>query len=482
MAKKGSLFLLIQSLGKAEKRYFRLFAGNKEDAVYLRLFDAIDRQESYDEEKIRQKFKGEKFLRQLHVSKIYLAEMILKALKNYSAGSSAHSEILNLLADIEILFSRELYDQCHYRIEKAEKLAQRYEKLGLLYEVLAWKRKLLLTNYHQGVKGALLVTEMEKEITGSMAMQNVYWNYTLDIFKHLRGSEDLLHAPFFTGDKKAGTMQAKVLRLHVIYSLHYMRGNIKEAEKAATALIDYLEGLPHRISDDPTSYIAALSNKTGLLLREKRWKEVEALIRKIKQVPGQYKLASNKSTIRLWLRVYNIELEMYRDSGQAARGMALIGEISAFMQRHQKVVPSDYTLLLYYQFAYIYFLGKRHPEALKWINAIMNTNFNDIRPDIQAYARILNLVVHFELGNIIVLRYAVDACRRFLKKNKSLNAYEETILLLFSKLGRGMSREYKAVFKETFKSLFGSLNPQKESHLDYLDLKAWMQEKMKAGS
>jgi hypothetical protein len=480
MVKKGNLFLLIRSLGKTEKRYIRLFAGNKEDAVYLRLFDAIDRQESYDEEEIRRQFKGETFLRQLHVSKIYLGELILKALKNYSAGNSVHSQLIHLLADIEILFSRELYDQCHYRIEKAEKLAQRYEKLGLLYEVLAWKRKLLLTNYHQGVKGALLVTDVEKEITGSMAMQNVYWNYTLDIFKHLRGHEDLLHSPLFTSDKKAGSMQAKVLRLHVIYSLHYMRGQVKEAEKAATALIEYLEGLPHRISDDPASYLAAISNKTGLLLREKRWKEVEALIRKIKQVPAQYKLASNKSTIRLWLRVYNIELEMCRDSGQTARGMALIEEVDGFMQKHQKVIPSDYILLLHYQFAYIYFLGKRYSESLKWINAIMNTNFSDIRSDIQAYTRILNLVVHFELDNIIVLRYAVDACRRFLKKNKSLNAYEETVLLLFSKLGRGIRREYKTIFKETFKSLFETLNPQKESHLDYLDLKTWMLEKIKA--
>src|SRR6267143_6604241 len=107
MAKKGSLFLLIKSLTKAEKRYIKVFSGGgKDDSIYQLLFDAIDQQKEYDEEEIRKIFKGDKFLDQLHVTKIYLSELILKALRNYNAKSNINSELLTLLGDIEILFGK----------------------------------------------------------------------------------------------------------------------------------------------------------------------------------------------------------------------------------------------------------------------------------------------------------------------------------------------------------------------------------------
>ena len=56
MVKKKNLFLLIKSLTKAEKRYFRLFAGQTGSLNYIKLFDVIDNQVEYDEKQIKQKF------------------------------------------------------------------------------------------------------------------------------------------------------------------------------------------------------------------------------------------------------------------------------------------------------------------------------------------------------------------------------------------------------------------------------------------
>ena len=139
MAKKGNLFLFIKSLSKSEKRYFRIYAGmSGKEANYLRLFDAIEGQEEYNEAEIRKKFKGEKFVSQLHVTKIYLTELILKALRNYHSDTSVHSKLLDLIKDIELLFDKELYDLCYYKIMKAEELAGKYEELALLTKILFW--------------------------------------------------------------------------------------------------------------------------------------------------------------------------------------------------------------------------------------------------------------------------------------------------------------------------------------------------------
>ena len=64
MVKKEELFVLIKSLTQAEKRYFKIFCGQTAhqtaNAKYLKLFEAIDNQEVYDEDQIREIFKNEK--------------------------------------------------------------------------------------------------------------------------------------------------------------------------------------------------------------------------------------------------------------------------------------------------------------------------------------------------------------------------------------------------------------------------------------
>ncbi|MCT4560919.1 MAG: hypothetical protein N4A41_06035 [Crocinitomicaceae bacterium] len=60
-----SIFELIRSLTKSEKRYFKLHASRHtigEENNYVTLFDYIDKQAAYDEAKLFQDFKGAAFL------------------------------------------------------------------------------------------------------------------------------------------------------------------------------------------------------------------------------------------------------------------------------------------------------------------------------------------------------------------------------------------------------------------------------------
>ena len=70
---KESLFELIRSLTKSEKRYFKLLASRHtigDENNYVRLFDAIDRQEEYDEESLFKEFKGEAMLNKFSITKL----------------------------------------------------------------------------------------------------------------------------------------------------------------------------------------------------------------------------------------------------------------------------------------------------------------------------------------------------------------------------------------------------------------------------
>lgn len=473
MVKKGSLFLLIKSLSKSEKRYFRIYAGTSgRDANYLLLFDAIEEQEQYDETKIRKKLKGKKFLSQLHVTKIYLTELLLKALRNYHSDSSVHSKILDLLKDIELLFEKELYGLCYSRIEKAEALALHYEKLSLLTEVYFWKRKLALaSSANREAIDALLIDE--KTAIEQMKMLNTWWDYTINMSKLNKG-DSFLRESGTPLNNKLNVLQSQVLHYHILYGIHFIKGDRQKADRNISALIRLLERFPNRIQEDPHSYVTAIGNKIGLYLTEKKWKAIPALIEKMREVPSKYKLKSeSRFTVRLWLRLFNVELEMYRDSRQLDKGITLMTEVQQFIDKRPKSIPRDYLLLLHYQFANIFFLKKDYTKSLRWLNEIINVNFGDTRKDIQCYARILNLMVHFELKNIIVLRYALDSCRRFLKK-KRINIYSQKELLsLFSKLSHANAEEYPAIFKKARNEIYPAANSQTQ---DYIDIKGWLEE------
>src|ERR1035437_5648878 len=114
MRPSDHLFDLIRSLNPSEKRHFSLYAHRHivgEENNYLKLFDAIDKQQEYDEVALKKKFSHEKFVQQIHVAKNYLYSLILKSLNEYHSADSSNIQLRELLNSAEILFGKGLYKQ-----------------------------------------------------------------------------------------------------------------------------------------------------------------------------------------------------------------------------------------------------------------------------------------------------------------------------------------------------------------------------------
>ena len=136
------LFNLIKALDKNEKRYFKLFAtlyGGEKN--YIRLYEAIDNQAEYDEKKLRDVFRNEPFLNQLSVAKNYLYNLVLKSLEVYH--TTIDSEFRSLISQVEILFNKDLYNECRKHLVKAKKIAVKYDNHIQIIEVLHWEIQLL---------------------------------------------------------------------------------------------------------------------------------------------------------------------------------------------------------------------------------------------------------------------------------------------------------------------------------------------------
>ncbi|MCP4971109.1 MAG: hypothetical protein GY932_10995 [Arcobacter sp.] len=281
----------------------------------------------------------------------------------------------------------------------------------------------------------------------------------------------------------ADSLQSKILYHHIHYTLSTTNNKIDDALNYVSELILLLENHPKQISYEPSSYITSVNNKIGLLLSTKQYNEIPLLLEKVRAVPTKYKLKNrDKISVKLMLRTYNVELEMYRDLKQFDKAENLIEEIEPFLVVNNNLVTNNYKTLFYYQFAYIFFMQDKLSEALHWTNELLTGKITGVREDLKSYVRFLNLMIHFELGNTIVLKYAVDASRRFLKKKRNLYDFEKVLLSFFSKISLARKEEHKKLFVDLRKKIFAKTDERrKDDVLDYIDFEGWIQSKINNG-
>ncbi len=136
------LFRLIKSMSSPEKRAFKIYAsrsGNATETNYVKIFDAIDAQQEYDEEAILKKHKSNSF----SIVKNRLYDNILRSLDLHHANSSIDAQLMRELHCAEILFKKTLYDQCSRILSSAKKVATKHERHSALLEIYLWQKKLI---------------------------------------------------------------------------------------------------------------------------------------------------------------------------------------------------------------------------------------------------------------------------------------------------------------------------------------------------
>ena len=481
MIKKDYLFYLIKSLNQSEKRYFKLnTVHSKSSANYFELFDFIDKQNVYDEQAVKSKFKKSKFIKQLHVTKNYLTKIILKSLRNYYEQNSKGAELLDIIKNIDLLLYKELYEICLAEIERGLKIALEYEK---------WPENLIILDYkkrvYRSIKGkkrnSAYINEIikhEENLIQKLRKLNHSWHLIYNIFDYTDSKS--MDESYIKENYIPGSLNQNTLHNYIMMSIAFSKNNLDQAENWARETITVWEEKPEHIKEAPSSYITVINNLIGIYLQQRKYDLVEKYLLKIRQVPQKYKISKNNPvTSRAILHTYNVQLEIYRDTQQTERGCASIEEAESYLKKNQDRGPGDTILLLYYQFSHIYYLANRYPDSLNYLNKIINEKWDDQRQDIQSYAYLMYLVIHFELGNINLLRYAVEACRRFLKKKHDLKNFEKELLALFSKLSTRTESEHKELFKNYKKSIFENLSEkEKENILDYFNFEEWLEKQI----
>lgn len=148
MPKRDKLFLLVKSLSKSEKRYFSIYTKmhiKGDDNDYMKLFKAFEKQDVLNENEIRKQLEGEKLIAHYAVTKSYLYDLILKAMRSYSKHS-ADKKVMDLLQDVEFLYTKGIFDQAIQLIKKARELALGNGLVAAMDLILHWEKVIHLAS------------------------------------------------------------------------------------------------------------------------------------------------------------------------------------------------------------------------------------------------------------------------------------------------------------------------------------------------
>lgn len=444
MKPSDDLFKLIHALTKSEKGYFRKFTARHvvgDENTYMTLFDAIDAQSEYDEEAIKQSYSDRAFIRRLPALKNYLYSLLLKSLRAYHAEASASSKLRGLLDDYNVLRHKRLYDQAVKVLGRAKKIAEQHELFRYLLIIEEYERDIQSMQFTGEVPLDRIEAgmEREKEAIEHLLEVNRYDLIGKKLFKTLAETgtkrdgaapeyaELFRSNPLLQDEYLPHSFIARTKFYHVRSTYAFYCGNYEECYRNVRALCELFESRPEFIANHTVSYINILSNLINICCVLFRETEAFLYLDKLRQLPVKV----YNDDVERFISVRGSELALFLKMGRFDELRILVPVLQEELEALEEQLLPYYRRYFFYHIGWAWFALGNISEALKYINQVLN-NRADVREDLYCFAKIINLLIHYELGNIDLLQYEVVSTCRYLARRQRNYAFE-TLVLRFIK-------------------------------------------------
>ena len=492
MKSYDNLIHLIQSLSRSEKIYFKKYTSRHVIGGmnnYTRLFDVLEKQKQYDETAIKKTFKGTTFIKHLPSEKNYLYHLILKSLYGYNSEKSIDATLNELLLQVEILFEKNLFIQCGKLLQQAKKIAYQHEKFYPLITIikyqLAFSEK-LSTEYKDVLfkEQDKALKNLENEIQYSQLRRKIWYMHVK--MERIRNAHELnrlkklIVHPLLANEKNAISFKAKCdfLTAHAIYTRTI--GNNAKSYFFRKTLVEFIESSPEKIRTERAMYLRSLNYLMNILIITKKYSEFLEVAKKTRSTFS----VSELEVISVFVTTYGSELAVYRDTGQFEKGIELIREIEPLLEKYKRKLGTYNVFFFYNIISYLFFGAKQFHKALWWVNKTLNNN-DDITIESGekmyiTYARIINIIIHFELGNHDLLEHLLRSAYHFLDKENVSNKVEMAVLHFMERVqktntSQELTKEFKRLKKE-FISL--QKDPLEQPAFLYFDYVSWIESKI----
>ena len=486
---------LIRSLNKSEKRFFKLHSTLQSGPKnYIKIFDAVDKQEVYDEEALRKLFAKETFIRHFPSEKNHLYKLILKSLRAYYAESNIGSILKQEIKNIEILYQKALYTECNKVLHRAKRLAKENERFYYWFELLNWEKMLLEEAYESGefTKDLDALIEEEREVIEKLRNLAAYHilyskiNYVFRSGGYVRSDEEhamveeISEHQLIKGKNTALSHRAATICYYTQGFCHWAKRDWRTSLEKFTKVRSILDTHPHLKADLTKRYIRTLQYIILGQIELEDFKSALENIKLMRSLKGNDGFQGIDIDVQTFTASTIAELHLHERMGEHRMALDLVPGILQSMEDFGPRLSKEYEIEFWFNLAVVHFGAGEVNKSLFWLNKVLNDPEPTLRQDIFAYARLFNLVVHYELGNYDLLEYIVRSTQRFLSKRHRALEVEVALIDHIKKAARSPKpnarRDMFISLNEKLLDLFK--DPNQSLVLKYFDFLAWTRSKI----
>jgi tetratricopeptide (TPR) repeat protein len=488
------LIQLIQSLSKAEKRSFKLYATRNITSVsemkFVQLFDFIEKTADYSDKAALKKLITIKKT-QLSNIKAHLYKQVLTSLRLQHANHIPTITIRESIDHAFILYHKGFYKQALKALEKSKQLASKFHSSMLQLEIVEFE-KLIESQYitrSRSTRADELTSEsksVEKHIYQSVAFSNLslqlYALYVKGGF--VRDEKDYHYVKdFFKSNLPVYRTQdlGFIEKMHLYNAYMWYYYIIQEfllCFKYAKYWVDLFEEYPNVKYQYSEMYLKGLNHYQNAVFNLRNYNRLHETITKIER----WSTASlENENVNLLQQLYTLtgKINEYYLTGEFTEGLQIVSKVESYISNNSDRLDNHRIMILYYKVACLYFGAGENKKAIQYLNKIIQLKDVSLREDIQCFARILNLIAHFELNNADLLDYQIKSVYRFLRNMGDLQGVQKEILAFLRQLPFENDRLVINGFNELHVKLvkLAQLPFEKRPFL-YLDIISWLESRI----
>jgi hypothetical protein len=489
-----TLFQLIHSLQKGEKRNFKLYVkrnSSNEDLKIIQLFDAIDKMQDYDEAALLKKLQFTK-KEQLANRKTHLYKQILASLRLLESNDNADIQLREQLDYARILYNKGLYLQSLKALEKLKENAKARYQNTIWLQAIFMEKKIEGLHITRSLKDrSRQLAEESNGLIQEITLTNQLSNLSLELYGwfinygHARSAadEEMLTRFFqqnIPDDPSAAKSFYQKLYLYQSYCWYaFIRLDYLMYYRYTQKWVDIFQEEPEMIAVETSHYIRGMHNLASAHFDLRNYDKFEATLKQFEAFAASDIVRNNaNNNILVFVYFYTAQINRHFMEGTFDEGVKLVPIITEKLKEYSLYLDTHRVLVFYYKIASLYFGSGDYDNTVTYLTRIINWKIN-LRNDLQCYARLLHLIAHYELGNYELLEYLTKSVYRFMAKMENLSGVEEEIFLFLRKSFNLSPKQLKPEFEKLLAKLKKIESSKFESRaFAYLDIISWLESKI----
>ena len=494
--KTDDLLKLIASLNRAEKRHFRLFVKRNQQAnaeiLFLQLFDILERTGSYDEEYVLRRIDGIK-KSQLSNLKAHLYKQLLTSLRLLNRNKDETILLRENLDYARILYNKGLYRQSLDVLDKAKKRALDNEVHTVALEIAQFEKLIEGQYITRSIEGRAEQLGQEcTALTTRIADTDAFSNLSLRLYglylkMGLVSNEQdfFMVKSFFRGQLPKARYEdldfwGKIYYCQSYAWMHLMCHEYPMCYRFTQRWVDLFADRPDMVQVNAPLYLKGIHNNLATLFNMWQYEKFIEQLAELDLFPHRYDLTNNVNVASLYyLYQFDHQIRRHYMEGTFREGLGLVPQIREVIDNNVYNWDDHRIMIFNYRIACLYFGSGDNDTAIDYLNEIINQRSPNYRSDIQAYARILSLICHFEMGNVQLVEYQVKSVYRFLAKVEHLQETQQLIFRFLRRLPRIREDQLKGEFVKLKAKLDAvATKPFESRPFTFLDIPSWLEAKI----